>query len=288
MFGRLPLSALRAFEATARRGAPAYAAAELFVTPGAVTRQIRQLEDQLSRRLFDRGPEGWRLTPAGTELAREVGAALHRLRDSCDRVVAEDVQTLKVGVPRAFAAHVIAPRLSRFLDGRGPLQVQLDGDRQAENPAEGGLDAVVRYGLPERPPGTELRLLPPARVFPVCAPALAARASDPAAWSELTFLAFEPVDYWAWWSAAAGVPVRPRRVVRFSESSMIYEAARAGVGLAIGHSYMNRDMLADGRLVAVGPEAEDERRYFVLTPTSTRSPLAEAFAAWLERETAGF
>lgn len=284
MFGRLPLTALRAFEATARRGSPVHAAAELFITPGAVTRNLRDLEESTGMRLFERNAGTWHLTEAGERLAPAIAASLQAMGDALAALPDAMSDVLRIGLPRAFATHVVAPRLAAFLASRPGLLLHLDGDRQAENPRSGALDLVVRYGLPEQPPGLELILLPQGSVFPVCAAALA--GAEAAEWPDLPWLAFQSVDYWGYWLAAAGAaPRRPRSTVTFSESSMIYAAAEAGAGLAIGHSLICRDQLASGRLVRIGASVPDERRYFLLAPRD-RSAAADGFIAWLAAEAA--
>lgn len=284
MFGRLPLTALRAFEATARRGSPIHAAAELFITPGAVARNIRDLEESTGLRLFNRNGGTWQLTDAGERLAPAIASSLQAMGDAMAALPDAMSDVLRIGVPRAFASHVIAPRLGGFLADRPGLLLHLDGDRQTENPRAGALDLVIRYGLPEQPPDLDLIVLPPGTVFPVSAPALV--NGEAAEWPDVPWLAFQSVDYWAYWLAATGAaPRRPRSTVTFSESSMIYAAAESGAGLAIGHSLVCRDALMAGRLVRIGDTVPDERRYFLLAPHE-RTGAADAFITWLVTEVA--
>jgi DNA-binding transcriptional LysR family regulator len=282
MFGRLPLTALRSFEATARRGSPVHAAAELFITPGAVARNIRELEEASGFRLFNRSGGAWELTDAGKRLAPAIASSLQSMSDALALLPSDGAEMVRVGVPRAFASHVIAPRLSTFIAGKPEVFLHFDGDRQAENPRVGALDLVIRFGLPEQPPGLELILLPAATVFPVCAPARL--NGDVTQWPDLPWLAFQSVDYWGYWLASSGAERRrPRSTIMFSESSMVYAAAEAGAGLAIGHSIVCREALAAGRLMQVGPAVLDERRYFILVPHE-KSACASAFIAWLIEE----
>jgi DNA-binding transcriptional LysR family regulator len=284
-FARLPLSALRALEAVVRKGKVVQAAAELSVTPGAVTRQIRALEDLVGAPLFARTTDGLKPTERGLALAATVTGSLRQLSDGLS-LSAGSAVVLRVGAPRNFAALALAPRIGRFLDRHPAVDLHVDGSLHGENPAAGAVDVVIRYGIPETPAGHRATLLAPHTIFPVASPALAAalRAAGGDLLAGARHLHFRSVDYWARWSDATGQARPPRAGPTLSETIMLYEAAAAGQGVAIGHSILAGTFLAEGRLVAVGPAAPDAHRYAVLTATSAAKPEALAFADWLAAE----
>lgn len=260
MYGRIPLAHLRVLEALIRTGRTSLAASELSVTPGAISRQIRALEDIIGEDLFSRTSDGLIPNARALELAAETGDLLARLQARLDG--APRRRRLRVGVPRAFAALVIAPRLGGFLQEHPDLDVILDGEAQGLQPSSGRIDLLVRYGLPEVVPKHLSQVIGESMLFPVASPDLAARIDvDPALFDRLPRLVFQHVDQWKTWFAETGREPARGAVASFSETTMIYAAARAGVGLAIGHCLLAHDDLAAGTLVRVGEEVRDSQVY---------------------------
>lgn len=126
VFGMPAISSLRAFEAAARLGGFKAASAELNLTPSAISHQIRNLEQQLGRRLFERNPGGIRLTGDGRAYLDDVSPALDGLRDATRRLMGQDgASRLAIRTTPAFAIRWLLPRLSRFLDHRPELDLRI-------------------------------------------------------------------------------------------------------------------------------------------------------------------
>jgi len=300
---------LRAFSAAARTGGMAAAANELGLTPGAVSQQVKTLEDRLGLKLFDRSARAVRLTPVGADLAEAAQQALDRLAHAYERALARTApDVLTVGVPPSFASLWLAPRIGGFLKARPDVAVRLDSQRHHVDLARGEADIALRWGrgvwrgLVGVPLGRQ-------RLMPVAAPDVAARLHArpdlvPADLLDETRLHFAELDDWGCWLRAARVPTtcvpttrvaaaamdaRPLTGPVFSESTAVIEAAEAGQGIAIGRPFLVADAVAAGRLVSLFPaiEADDGWGYYlVATETALRRPVVAAFRDWLLAEVA--
>jgi LysR family transcriptional regulator, glycine cleavage system transcriptional activator len=167
-----PLSALRAFEAAARHGSFVRAAAELNVTPSAISHQLRCLEARLDIRLFHRGAKPPKLTEPGRAYFRSVERAFDLLALATDETIAAGERSfLTVATMDSFAATWLVPRLHRFRQAHPALEVRMLLDDRMVDFAQDTVDVAIRYGR-GRWPGTEAELLFEDEVFPVCCPAL--------------------------------------------------------------------------------------------------------------------
>lgn len=283
MFGNLPLTGLRAFEALARSKSPLSAANELSVTPGAVTRQVRELETLLDCRLFDRQRRQWQLTSQGEVLARAIASNLQSIRSVLDTFSFNNTPPLRIGISRALATFIIAPRLTEFLKLVPGTVIYFDGERQGELPHP-GLDLVVRYGIPQAMPAMDLTVLPEGGLFPAAAPSIlpVKVPAGPWEWPETNILSFLPIDHWSQWFAATGYNIAKPAILHFSDSTMLFEAAVSGVGLTMAHSIICHRFLQEGSLVSIGPVVKNIQQYYVLA-NSPQSPAAKRFVEWLSK-----
>lgn len=282
---RLPLLALESFAMLARCGSVTAAAAELGVTPGAISRQLAGLEARLKVRLAERGARGITLTDAGQDLA-------HRLADSFTLITqaihrfdqGRPQRSLTVGVPRTYTTRFLASRLKTFLDAQPGLSVLLDGSRHDADLTRGEADLCLRFGRGTWPDATVVERLGDERCFPVCAPTLLAGRDPEAALRDMPLLHFAELDDWPWWLALTGrAAVDAARGPRFSETTMVLEAAAAGLGFAIGRTSLVTDALAAGSLVApFGQDWPDRYGYWLAGgPRSLHRPAARAFWDWV-------
>ena len=170
------LNALRAFEAAARHLSLTKAALELNVTPGALSHQIRGLEDHLGLKLFDRGVRSIALTAAGKALLPGLQAGFVHIRDallSLDRL--DDLRVLVISAPPGFTSKWLAPRLYRFSIAHPEIDVRVSSSINNANFTTDGVDAAVR-NLPvdaAEDEALEVEPLIDLNLAPVCSPALA-------------------------------------------------------------------------------------------------------------------
>ncbi|WP_205083156.1 LysR family transcriptional regulator, partial [Paracraurococcus ruber] len=229
-----PLATLRAFEAAARHESLTLAAAELGVTPSAVSHQLRALEDALGTVLFLRTPRQLRLTPAGARLAAGLAEGLARIAAAVEELRAAEAETvLRVSALPLFTSAWLIPRLGGFETRAARLGLRvtlsLDGRHAVADLARGEADIAIR-NLPRRDPALATRRLLDLRAVPVCAPEMAARLATPAdlAGATLIHVSARP-EGWANWHAALGLPPpAPRAALAVDTVPAALDAAAAG------------------------------------------------------------
>ena len=294
-----PLSSLRVFEAAARLGSFSKAAEDLFVTPGAVSQQIRLLEDHVGAPLFAREGRRVSLTDPGR-------AALPLLRNAFE-LMAEAARVMRqparkgrvtVSVAPSFAAKWLMPRLFEFNEAHPEIDVWVSADMAAIDFANADVDLAIRFGPGGYAGLHEEKLLSEA-VLPVCSPILmeVAPISQPADLRHHTLLhdlggERDPTcPDWAMWLKANGVAdVDAHRGPRFNQSSLVIEAAVAGRGVALAKRTIASADLSAGRLVApfAGPEAPVGFSYFLVWPGGRAlSPAQAIFVDWLRAQARG-
>lgn len=309
-----PLNALRAFEAAARHGSLSKAADELSVTPGAVSQQIRQLEETLGLSLFRRHARGVALTEEAAAALPMLSDSFDRMREACEVLAGVGDQTsVRIGAPPAFARKWLTPRLAAFETARMGADSSFDrsgavkraGVTLATDVAAGDLerlrvDVEVRFER-EPPSGMEARRLLTETLSPVIAPALLARFGDGAGQAALLRAPLlhdvspdrDPASpEWADWLAAAGLE-RPeaRAGDRFTQADHVVDAAVAGRGVALARRTLAYDDLAAGRLetILVGGVTELPLAFSICWPKGRKlGQLAQELIDYLLAEAAPF
>lgn len=276
-------AALQAFEAAARHGSATQAAAELNLTQGAISRQIRALEEQLGASLMDRQGRGLVLTQAGAAYAEEVRAVLARLSKATVALRTNPTGgTLSLAILPAFGMHWLAPRLPAFGRAHPEVTVTLstrlapfDFDREA-------FDAAIHFGR-EDWPGAHHLALAPETVLAVCAPDLAER---PLASQTLLHLETRPRG-WARWFAAKGQQAPGDPGMQFDQFSTMAQAAVHGLGVALLPTFVAEPYLHAGTLALAAPDRQDSiGTYYLVWPKSR--PITGAlsqFHGWIEKQT---
>jgi LysR family transcriptional regulator, glycine cleavage system transcriptional activator len=252
-----PLAALRAFEATARLGGFARAAAVLNVSTSAVSHQIRGLEESLGARLLERstGAGGVRVTPAGARLLAAASGALAMLEDACAEIRGTSKRRLTVSANVSLSTMWLARRLAEFsaLHPETPVNAVI----QLEEPdfVRYGIDlAIVHVAAMSLRPGDAVLLHE--EVFPVCSPDLYPVASQALGRCRLLQEAHEdsPEVDWRNWASALGLPRDlDARIVHYSTFGEAIGAALGGAGVALGRSPLIDPELNSGRLVRLVP-----------------------------------
>jgi Transcriptional regulator len=176
MHNRVTFKSIQAFEAAARLSSFALAADELFVTPSAVSHQIKLLEEQLSIRLFHRLHRTVILTDYGRQYAEEITAAFARI-DSATREIGRAAKSdiLTIHCTPSFATQWLMPRIARFSAAHPDIDVRLNASSEAVDLISEAVDIDIRYGPRKlQPAGTMVLELPPETIVPLCSPALMA------------------------------------------------------------------------------------------------------------------
>ncbi|GAA5168457.1 transcriptional regulator GcvA [Amycolatopsis dongchuanensis] len=281
-----PLNPTRVFATTGRLLSISKAAAELSVTPAAVSRQVRALERYLGVALFHRVHGGLELTAAGSRYLADITPLFAALEKATEAVRGGvPGTTLKIRSPATFAVRWLIPRFAGFHRAHPEIDVQLTTSPAPIDLDREDIDAGIQLGDCDWPQLSSQRLIPN-ELVPVAAPRLAATLSEPARTAEATLLhSLARIDDWALWLEAAGLStVTAHSGMKYETSLLAYQAAIEGHGVAIAQKALVEKELADGSLVAPFDFTLDRGRftyYFVWRADRPQSPAVVAFRTWL-------
>ncbi len=258
-----PLQTLRGFEAAGRLLSMALAAQELNVTPGAISRQIQTLEEDVGVALFRRMTRRIALTEEGAALHQVVSRVLAELTREAERLRSwEAAPRLTISTSVSFASKWFAPRLHRLMALMPDVDIRLEVSDVNVDLSDGRVDAALRYGTGAYP-GTATERILEETMSPVCSPDYLARMgglTDPADLVQCTLLTENRVLHddsrlpnWDRWLAAAGVAGARVRGPTLSHGSLTIEAALRGEGVALGRSVLVAEDIAAGRLIEPFP-----------------------------------
>jgi LysR family glycine cleavage system transcriptional activator len=284
------MQALRAFEAAARLGSLTRAAAELSVTHGAISHQVKALEDDLGVELMVRAGRGVRVTEAGERFALRVRDALDRLAEAVRETTAHvDEQRIRVTVVPSFAARWLLPRIGRFVAGHPDVDIDVRANPAMVDFAREDIDFGIRHGVGGWPDVIAEHLFDET-YFPVCSPRIAngRLPARPADLRDYVLLRGEG-EPWVPWFRAAGLDwPEPLRGPMFSDSSHVAQAAAEGQGIALARESLLGNDLRTGALVRLfDVRVPSPRRFFlVYPPRLAKSGKLAAFRAWLRGEIA--
>ena len=279
---RASLNALRAFEAAGRLGSLTAAAGELFVTHGAVSRQIKALEADLGEALFE-GPKHRRtLTARGAALLAELTPAFNAI----DRAVRGDAgpELLRVSCIATFAVRWLIPRISAFHAAHPDLRVTITESYSTPDFRADGSDLAVRMALKDEdfPAGTEGERFMANWVGLVAQPDFWARHGGDAPETLPRLISRSNPPAWTRWADLTGRAIPGIDAGAFDHQLTMLEACAAGLGLAITQWPLGQDYLASGRLVAPFGFVRAPADFAILRPPRTRNRAADAFRAWLK------
>lgn len=283
MLKRLPaLESLRVFEAAARHANFTRAAAELGVTPAAVSLRIRDLEAELGAALFRRSGPNVTPTEAGKMLAERMARALSLIRSAVDDC-RDTTIPLRVTAPPTVAMRWLTPRLAGYHALPGAVPIQLDVSAELR-PGE-RFDIAIRTGSGNWP-GFDAVPLMPIEATPMLSPALAARTtlSSPA---DLAALPLLPHDCWPRWFREAGVDIPGLRFYAddYPTHELDASAAIEGVGVALLSPLFFGPLLRDGKLLQPFPHViRGPAAHHVLLQPGEARPVVLRFRDWLQDE----
>jgi LysR family glycine cleavage system transcriptional activator len=289
--GRLPLTALRSFEAAGRHLSFSRAAEELFVSQAAVSRQIRELEAQIGRPLFERLHRRVVLTEAGQDLLEHLTQSFDTIDRKLTEIQARPRDDLvKVSTEPFFAGSWLIPRLNRFHDRHPGIDVAVDVSTHLTEFRTHEADLAVRHSEKRSEwPRTQSRHLFESPATPVVSPELLAKGPPLRTVADLarhTLLHEENRDGWVRWLKVAGAEnVMTGRGPIFADGTLTTRAAALGHGVALGDLFMNAAELRNGSLVQPFSVAMPFGSYWLVAPNfDALSPPAHIFAEWLIAE----
>jgi LysR family transcriptional regulator, glycine cleavage system transcriptional activator len=281
-----PLNGLKAFEAAARSESFTRAAKELNVTQGAVSHQVKALEDTLGLKLFHRERQRLILTEAGRDYLTVIRDALDQIAVGTERLLQRQGSgVLTVSTSPDFAAKWLVNRLGRFAETHPDVDLRVSATTHYADFARDDVDVAIRHGDGNWP-GLDVQRLYSERLFPVCSPKLVAgrnRITKAADLLKFPLLCLEDAKNWTRLLEAAGVKstVRPGPVL--NRASMLIDAAIDGQGIALARTALAAWDLINGRLVRpIDVSLRMANTYWMVCPKAAASvPKIAKFRNWL-------
>ncbi|WP_129776363.1 transcriptional regulator GcvA [Peristeroidobacter soli] len=287
---RIPVGPLRAFDVAARNLNLSAAAEEMNVTHAAVSRQVKQLEERLGVKLFERLPRGLRLTAQGALLAEGTRAAFDRLAGALEDVSTPTVRRkLTISTFSSFNARWLMPRVRSFSMLFPGVDLQVITTAQLVDFAREDVDIGIRFGGGNYPGLHVMSLFRPREIV-VCAPALLKGGPPLKTINDLrhfTLLHDDSHHSWSRWLNAVGAKgIDARRGIVCGDRNSMLQAALTAQGVAIASEVFASAELAAGRLVKVfeNEVASEYAIYAVCLPRRLNDPMVSGVMEWLANE----
>lgn len=286
----IPLSSLRMFEAAARHCSYLQAAAELHISGSAVSQQVSKLEQSLGVKLFVRQHKRLELTDAGRRFGEELSAIFRDLDRAINDVAPRSASRLvKVAAYQTMVSRWLIPRLPSLHAALPDISLEFETGMFRLDFKRSESDLGIRVGEEEIGSARSYVLFPEV-LIPVCAPSVASRLTHIADLRNVALLhSLNRPDDWHRWLSAAGLDdIKGTNQLKFSNSSLAYEAASAGSGVALGQVNLMENDIQAGTLVAPFQiPVHTGRFYYLLEPEGVRHrPIVDAVKSWLLKEAA--
>ncbi|BAV78400.1 HTH-type transcriptional regulator TrpI [Pseudomonas chlororaphis subsp. aurantiaca] len=286
-----PLNALRAFEATARLNSVSQAAEQLHVTHGAVSRQLKVLEEHLGVSLFVKEGRGLKLTDAGVRLRDASSDAFERLRTVCAELSQSTADApFVLGCSGSLLARWFIPRLGRLNADLPDLRLHLSAGEGDLDPRRPGLDALLVFAEPPWPADMQVFELVSERIGPVLSPRYSRyeqlrEAPASALLNETLLQTTSRPQAWPSWARQNGIDAGVLKFGQgFEHLYYLLEAAVAGLGVAIAPQPLVAEDLRAGRLVAPWGFCETPGQLALWLPKRAADGRARQLAQWLSNE----
>ncbi|ANN65569.1 LysR substrate-binding domain-containing protein [Bordetella bronchialis] len=282
-----PLNAVRAFLAAARRQSFTLAAQDLHVTHGAISRQVKSLEDYLGVPLFERRVRQVRLTAAGQRFLAEAGPALDQIATAARQLMARaPVRAVRINVRPSFAVRWLIPRLSDFVARHPGIDPQIVTSTAQPDAPGAPYDIAIRRGLEGWPASLPTHPFLEDEGLLVGAPRLMRGVDEPEALASLALLLSRTRKAdWDDWKQHAGIPrLRPKRQILFDHLHFVLQAAVDGLGFTIAPRSLLSNDLDTGRLACALPALRLPltRYYYGMSPSASRE--TQLFSRWLDAQ----
>ncbi|MCK8044121.1 LysR substrate-binding domain-containing protein [Shewanella sp. 1CM18E] len=290
MYSHLPpLNALRAFEASARLMSFTLASKELFVTHGAISKQVKILEDFVGLPLFIRQHRSLKLTDEGERYFIHAQAALQTINNATSDLISQPLrtQTLAINVLPSLTISWLIPRLEEFKSRYPHLYVDLSiGDFEVDF-NKVNYDIAIRSSTTV-PKAANVMTLMDEDLCLVCSPALAENLIHITDINQMTLLQHTTrPGLWQLWAENVGLELTTDKKFGVEHFYMLSQAAVSGMGVALIPRFFIEDELRTGKLVIPFEANTDAQftspyRYYLLTPKSSNLPLkVQSFIDWL-------
>ena len=289
-----PLTALRAFDAAARHMSFQQAAAELNVTPAALSFQIKSLEEHFGGPLFIRRNRAVELTEAGRALApgaRDGFETLASAWRTARRV--NDHTSLTITTGPSFTAVWLAPRLFSFARTHPEIELRFSASLSLVDLIHSEVDIAIRFGYGPDSPSLHAEKFLDDWVTPMMSPGLAQKFRAPADLADAPLIHQDDIRFldppcdWPAWFRAASLPPRDWAGQRYSQADHAIDAAMSGAGVILGRAALAARALAEGRLVApFRPALKTIANYRIICVKGAETrPQIVAFRDWLVAQT---
>lgn len=280
-----PLKAIHCFCLAAQHLSFKKAADEAAVTSGAISQQIKSLENWLGVTLFERRARSIALTEAGNSYYRRVAPLLDELDGVSHSMRQMDrLKVVRLALPPAFAFLYLGPELPRFCAQHPDIELRLNASPLLYSLQEAGHDLAIRY-LPQADEQLDCTLVAQLEVFPVCSPGYLAAHPALAQGTLRGVTLIHDILHQDWHrlSQAYGLAPDETRKLHVDQALLAQQAAENGLGLALGDSLLNRDALRAGRLVVPFDASLPARRHLYLAHLRKPllSPAAASVKGWL-------
>lgn len=285
-----PLNGLKAFEAAGRTGSFQRAARELFVTPSAISHQVKSLEEFLGAELFERKVRKIVLTPAGKDYLIAISHALRSIEMATAKLVSRHrVEELKLAVAPAFLDRWLFPRLADFTDRHPDIELDISSSTGVINFSRSDIDMAIYFGSGDWP-NVEAEHLRSSFLVPVCSPSFLmqhpiTRPEDLLKYRLLQVK--DRPDEWSAWFKLANIEFAPeQRLMNLSSGMLTAQAAASGMGLALSDPNIVNDELERGDLVIpIDLTLELPMSFYLVYQQGIHlTPAMQAFRAWIQQQ----
>lgn len=294
MYFKLTLNSLNTFACAARCESFQQAAAQLHISPSAVSHQIRNMESLLGYTLFQRGDKKVSLTPQGRSLLQQINQPLHLLHQATEQALQPQQAVVRISCAPVFATRWLLPRLNDFQQQHPEIEISIQATTERVALESLQLDGIIRHGNRRWPEMHQLQLLEERSVI-ACRPALLKRHSAPMSAAQI---ARQPLldiaahtDRWQEWFSREGLnTTRQACCVSVENTAQAVEACLLSDLFVLLDANMIERELAEGSLT-IAAEVDTDRPYGFSLLWSKQRPASEAFMAfhhWLATQQTGF
>ena len=282
-----PIRGLRSFCVASKCLSFKHAATQLFLTPSAVSHQIKQLEAQLGFALFKRGTRSIELTSSGRQFYQSIQPIIHQLESTISEFThTQQNQTIVISLPEFFASELFVPRLSEWSEKNPTINLQLETVKSGSDPSQiADLSIVLANGKPN---ASIVHELFPIRYVPACNKKLYKKLKN-SGFDALknTPLILHSARPWSWHQWADRVDVNdfdPKQIIQFDSMFSVARAAQQGMGIALVPLPMSKTWFSEQLLIKLFDEElnTNDRYYLIQHESMGNKKELSLFTDWVK------